>query len=232
MWTPEPSLGPRVVACDAPGLITPHWFAVRWVPARGLSRPAHTQSGLGVQRTVSGTLTASAAIGPPGPKGYGRRPVIGDPIGTVSPVRRRGGRRRACTLSVPLGPRHPLDGRLVSAYRRSTGQCATWTRGTTRRRGAEARPRPGQTKAPTPSARLLGNPQKLQRNEVHTRQNTRDPDPRRIDQNTRDHDPRQIDQCNIHAHVIVPDNKSPVEKKLNSKATVVDKLNGGLHKFI
>ena len=81
------------------------------------------------------------------------------------------------------------------------------------RRSAEARPRPGQTKAPTPSARLLGNPQKLQRNEVHTRQNTRDHDPRRIDQSTRDHDPRQIDQCNIHTHVIVPDNKSPVEKK-------------------
>ena len=159
MWTPEPSLRPRVVACDAPGLITPHWFSVRWVPARGQSRPAHTQSGLGVQRTVSGTLTASAATGPPGPKGYGRRPAIGDPIGTVSPVGRRGGRRDACTLSVALGPRHPLDGRLVSAYRRSTGQCATWTRGTTRRRGAEARPRPGQTKAPTPSARLLGNPQ-------------------------------------------------------------------------
>ena len=96
----------------------------------------------------------------PRPQGeYGRRPVIGDPIGTVSPVGRRGGRRDACTLSVALGPRHPLDGRLVSAYRRSTGQCATWTRGTTRRRGAEARPRPGQTKAPTPSARLLGNPQ-------------------------------------------------------------------------
>ena len=158
VWTPEPSLGPRVVACDAPGLITPHWFPVRWVPARGLSRPAHAQSGLGVQRTVSGTLTASAATGPPGPKGYGRRPVIGDPIGTVSPVRRRGRRRDACILSAALGPRHPLDGRLVSAYRRSTGQCATWTRGTTRRRGAEARPRPGQTKAPTSGVRLLGNP--------------------------------------------------------------------------
>ena len=29
---------------------------------------------------------------------------------------------------------------------------------------------------------------------------------------TTTHDPRQIDQCNIHTHVIVPDNKSPVEK--------------------
>ena len=150
---------------------------------------------------------------PPCPKGMGGgRPAIGDPIGTVISKGRRGGRRDACTLSATLGPRHPLDGRLVSAYRGPAGKCATWTRGTTRRRGAEARPRPGQTKAPTPSARLLGNPQKLQWNEVHTRQNTRDHDPRRIDQSTRDHDPRQIDQCNIHTHVIVPDNNSPVEK--------------------
>ena len=52
---------------------------------------------------------------------------------SVSSMTEGRGGEIACSLSTALGPRHPLDGRLVSAYRMTTGQCATWTRGITRR---------------------------------------------------------------------------------------------------
>ena len=90
-------------------------------------------------------------------------------------------------------------------YRRTGGPPDNVPPGPGGPRGGVALKRARAPDRPRPLPRVQGYSviRKLQRNEVHTRQNTRD------------HDPRRIDQCNIHTHVIVPDNKSPVEKVLH-----------------
>ena len=81
-----------------------------------------------------------------------------------------------CLQALRRARTSPSEGRLVSAYRRSAGQCATWTRGITRRRGVEARPRPGQPdrQGPYPERKATRYSTKLHRYEVHTCLITRD----------------------------------------------------------
>ena len=124
---------------------------------------------------------------------HGRRPAgYRGPYRQVSPTKTEG-RVERCM--------HALRSARTSAIGRPSGVCTqevhpkmictAWTRGFTRRRGVEARPRPGQTSWPLPRAQ--GDSEystKLHRYEVHTRQTTCD------------HDPRRTGQCNLHARVI------------------------------
>ena len=104
----------------------------------------------------------------PCPEGMGGiRPDIGDPI--RSEPHGTEGRVEGCVHALlPLGPPSPLEGRPVSAHTKPTEKmCHLNTRGTTRRRSAEARPRPGR-QGPYPERKATRYSIELQRYEVHT----------------------------------------------------------------